>query len=265
MSHADSLAALNATAKAAATKEAKKKEREAIEKKEKEEKMKEVSEKKKRDAARSKAEQEAKEKEAKKKEHDDIMDLNNLDEPHEEEEDSTSKALFVEEGNSPVQKRIKQSISTLKSKQRYTNTTASKKIVNLQKYTQFIDFGVTLTTNDKSGEFSVKVKDLLMNLQLLDETAGLVELVPRQENQPKIISQEVDIPTNFTQLGQFIVFSGDGIFKIQKKWNNNNGKQTKHRDDDEDKQVFSKAAYGTARITSTMESGQLIQGVVNEW
>jgi hypothetical protein len=104
-----------------------------------------------------------------------------------------------------------------------------------------------------------------MNLQLLDETAGLVELSPRDKNQPRIISQEIDIPINFTQLGKFIVFSGDGIFKIQKKWNNNNGKQTKHRDDDEDKQVFSKAAYGTARITSTLESGQLIQGVVNEW
>jgi hypothetical protein len=257
MSHADSLAALNATAKAAATKEAKKKEREAIEKKEKEEKMKEVSEKKKRDAARSKAEQEAKENEAKKKEHNDIMDLDN------EDEDSAPKALFVEEGNSPVQKRIKRSIGALKSKHRYTSTTASKKIVNLQTHTQFIDFGVTLTTNDKSGEFSVKIRDLLMNLQLLDETAGLVELVPRQESPPKIISQEGDIPTNFTQLGQFIVFSGDGIFKIQKKWNVNKGKP-KHRDEDED-QVFAKAAYGTARITSTMESAQLIAGVVNEW
>jgi hypothetical protein len=104
-----------------------------------------------------------------------------------------------------------------------------------------------------------------MNLQLLDETAGLVELSPRNENQPKIISQEIDIPTNFTQLGQYIVFSGDGIFKIQKKWNNNYGKQTKHRDDNEDTQVFSKALYRTARITSTMESAQLIQGVVNKW
>jgi len=108
-----------------------------------------------------------------------------------------------------------------------------------------IDFGVTLTTEDKSIEFVIKVKDLLMNLQLLDETAGFVELLPRSEHQPKIISQEIDIPTNFTQLVQFIVFSGDGIFKIQKKWNSYNGKQTKHRDYNKEK-VFFKAVYGTA-------------------
>jgi hypothetical protein len=61
-----------------------------------------------------------------------------------------------------------------------------------------------------------------------------------------------------------MVFSGDGIFKIQKKLNNNNGKQTKHRDNNKGT-VFSKAVYGRAHITSTIESTQLIQGVVNEW
>ena len=159
-------------------------------------------------------------------------------------------------------------MGALKSNQRYTKpTTASKKgrnVANLHQHTMFINFGVTLTTNDKSGELSIKVKDLLMNLQLLDKTASLVELSPRNESQPKIISQEIDIPTSFIQLGQFIVFSGDGIFKVQKKWNNNNEKQTKHRESNEEK-IFSKAAYGTARITFTMDSAQLIQGVVNEW
>ena len=104
----------------------------------------------------------------------------------------------------------------------------------MQQNTQFINFGVTLSTNDKSGEFSAKVKDLLMNLQLLDETAGLVELLPRNKTQPKIISQGIHIPTNFTQLGQYIIFAGDGIFKTQKKYHNNYGKQAKHRDDDKD-------------------------------
>jgi hypothetical protein len=66
----------------------------------------------------------------------------------------------------------------------------------------YIDFGTTLSTDEKSGEFSIKVKDLLMNLQPLDETAGLVKLLPRNKNQLKIISQEIDIPKNFTQLGQ---------------------------------------------------------------
>ena len=103
----------------------------------------------------------------------------------------------------------------------------------------------------------------MMNLQLLDKTSGFVKLLPRNKHQPKIISQEINIPTNFTQLGQFIIFSGDGIFKVQKKWNNNNGKQTKHRDNNKEK-IFSKAAYGTARITSTMERGQLTHGVVNK-
>jgi len=175
-----------------------------------------------------------------------------------EEKDGVSKTLFdgEEESNSPAHKRTKRSLGAPKSNQRYTKpTTASKKgsnVANLQQHTMFINFGVTLTTNDKSGEFSIKVKDLLMNLQLLNKTAGFVELTPRNKHQPKIISQEIDIPTNFTQLGQVIVFSGDGIFKIQKKWNNNNGKQTNHRDNNEEN-VFSKAAYGRpAFITSTM-------------
>ena len=129
-----------------------------------------------------------------------------------------------------MQKRSKRNIGALKLNQRYTKTTASKKIVTLRQNTQFIDFGVTLTTNDKSGKFLVKVKDFLMNLQLLDETAGLIELSPRNKNQPKIISQGINIPTNFTQLGQYIVFSEDEIFKIHKKWSNNYWKQAKHRE-----------------------------------
>jgi hypothetical protein len=230
--------------------------------------MKEASKEKKRVAARSKAAQEI-EKEAKKKEraanvNDHIMDLNNFDKANEEEEDGASKTLFGEEDNSPVQKRIKQSLGALKFNQKYTKTTASKKIVTLQLNTQLIDFGVTLTTNNKLGKFLVKIKDLLMNLQLLDETAGLVELSPRNKSSPAIISQQTKIPTNFTQLGRFIVFSGEGIFKVVKKWNAVNEKQTKHRDDNEEK-IFSKACYGTARITSTMECTQLISGVVNEW
>ena len=183
--------------------------------------MKEASEVKKRDAVRLKAAQVIK-KETKKKEHATninvhLMDLNKFDEADKEEEDGASKTLFDEEDNSPVKKRIKRSIGALKSKQRYTNTTASKKIVTLQQNTHFIDFGITLMTNYKSGEFAIKVKDLLMNLQLLDETAGLVELSPRNESLPSIISQETEIPTNFTQLGLFIVFSGEGIFKVAKK------------------------------------------------
>ena len=74
MSHADSLAALNAAAKKAATKEAEKKKQDAIDKKKEEEeqafKIKEASEGKKRDAARLKAGKAAKE--AKEKEHNEV-------------------------------------------------------------------------------------------------------------------------------------------------------------------------------------------------
>ena len=78
MSHANSLAALNATAKKASMKEAEKKKQDAIDKKkaEKEQafKIKEASEEKKKDAARLTAGKAARttqaiEKEAKKKEH----------------------------------------------------------------------------------------------------------------------------------------------------------------------------------------------------
>ena len=78
MSHADSLAALNATAKKAATSKVEKKKQDAIDKKKAEEdqaiKIKEASEEKKKDAARLKAGKAAKttqaiEKEAKNKEH----------------------------------------------------------------------------------------------------------------------------------------------------------------------------------------------------
>ena len=161
------------------------------------------------------------------------MDLSNFDKDENgEERDGASKKLFdgEEESNSPAHKRTKRSLGALKSNPRYTkSTTASKKgsnVATLQQHTMFINFGITLTTEDKSRKFAIKVKDLLMNLKLLDQTASFVELSPKNEHQPKIISQEINIPTNFTQLGQFIVFSGDGIFKIQKKWNNSNGKQT---------------------------------------
>jgi len=167
MSHANSLAALNATAKKAATKEAEKKKQDAIDKKKEEEeqalKMKEASDEKKRDAARLKTAK-AIEKKAKKKGHATnvnahLMDLSKFDEVNEEEKDGASKTLFDEEAgsNSPVQKRTKHNIEALKSNQRYTKSMASKKIVTLHQNTQFIDFGVTMTTNDKSGEFSVKV------------------------------------------------------------------------------------------------------------
>jgi hypothetical protein len=199
MSHANSLAALNATAKKAATKEAEMKKQDAIDKKKEEEeqafKIKEASEEKKRDAARLKAGKAARttqaiEKEAKKKEHATnkvnvhLMELSNFDgDENEEEKDGASKILFDKEADSPVQKRHKRSIGALKPNLRYTKPTmASKKYVTLQQHTTFIDFGVMLTTNDKSGEFSIKVKELLMNLQLLDKTAGLVELSPRNKN-----------------------------------------------------------------------------------
>ena len=126
-------------------------------KKEEEEqaKIQEASKKRKRDAARLKAAK-AIEKEAKKKDHATnvnvhLMDLDKFDKANEEEEDGASKILFDEKGNSPERKRIKRSIGALKSKQCYSNTTAGKKIATLQKNTQFIDFGVTLMTNDKSG------------------------------------------------------------------------------------------------------------------
>jgi hypothetical protein len=153
--------ALNATTKKAATEEAEKKKQDAIDKKKEEEdqafKIKEASEGKKRDAARLKAEKalrttQAIEKEAKKKKHatNDVnvhlMDLSNFDEDgNEEENDGDSKTLFDEEAgsNSPVHKRPKRSIGALKTNQQYTKSTvASKKTVNLQQYTMYIDFGV---------------------------------------------------------------------------------------------------------------------------
>ena len=196
MSHTDSLAALNATAKKAAAKEAEKKKQDAIDKKKAEEeqafKIKEASEEKKKDAARLTAGKAARttqaiEKEAKKKEHTSVkvnthlMDLFQFDEDENEDgRDGTSKTLFdgEEESNSPTHKRPKRSIGALKSKHRYTNTTTERKKgdnVVLQKHTRYIDFGVTLITEDKSSKFAIKVKDLLMNLQLLNKTSGFVD------------------------------------------------------------------------------------------
>ena len=214
MAHAHSLAALNATAKNAATKEEEKKKNDKKKEEEEQAKIQQASEEKKRDAARLKAAKATK-KEAKKKEHttDEInnrlMDLTTFGKDgNEEENDGASKILFDKEAGGHVPKRPKRSIGSLKMTQRYTKA----KTVNLQQNTTYIDFGVTLLTNDKSGEFSAKVKDLLTNFQLLNESASLLELAPRNEQQPKIISQQSGIPSNFTQLGQFIVFSGEGIF-----------------------------------------------------
>jgi hypothetical protein len=99
------------------------------------------------------------------------MDLSNFDEDENgEERDGASKPLFdgEEESNSPTHKRTKRSLGALKSNQQYTKPTTKKGSITLQQNTMYINFGVTLTTEDKSRKFASKVKDLLMNLQLLD-------------------------------------------------------------------------------------------------
>ena len=152
MSHADSLAVLNATAKKEATKEAEKKKQDAADKKKAGEeqaiKIKEAREEKKKDAARLKAEKAMKitqafKKEAEKKKQatkewpdwsdDDVnthlMELSQFNEEENgEEKDGTPKTLFdgEEETNSPASKRTKRSSGALKSNQRYTKSTTAE-------------------------------------------------------------------------------------------------------------------------------------------
>jgi len=186
MSHADALAALNATAKKAATKEAEKKKQDAANKKKAEEeqaiKIKEAREEKKKDAVRLTAGKAARTtqtigKEPKKKEHASVEVNNHLmvlcqfnKDGNGDEREVTSKTLFDgEEGSdSPAHKRPKHSLGALKPQHRYTKPTTKKGSITLQQNTMYINFGVTLTTEDKSRKFASKVKDLLMNLQLLD-------------------------------------------------------------------------------------------------
>ena len=131
MSHANSLAALNAAANKAATKEAEKKKNDKKKEEEEQAKIQQATEEKKRDAARLKAAK-ATEKEAKKKEHttDEVnvhlLDLAKFNEDeNEEENDGASKTLFDEEAESPVHKRTKRSIGSLKHTQQYTKSTVA--------------------------------------------------------------------------------------------------------------------------------------------
>jgi len=121
-----------------------------------------------------------------------LMDFSNFDkEESGEEKDGAPKTLFdgEEESNSPAHKRTKHSLGALKLNLQYTKYSMARKKGSSVQHTMFINFGVTLTADDKSGEFAIKIKDLLMNLQLLDKTASFVELLPRNKHQPKIISQ----------------------------------------------------------------------------
>ena len=134
MSHADTLAALNATAKKAATNKEEKKKSDKKKKEEEQAKIQQASEEKKRDAARLKAAKATK-KEAKTKEHaaDEVdahlMDLDKFNEDeNEEEHDRASKTLFDNKAGRPSHKRPKRSIGSLKPTQKYTKA----KTVNLQ-------------------------------------------------------------------------------------------------------------------------------------
>ena len=116
MAHAHSLAALNATAKNAATKVEEKKKNDKKKEEEEQAKIQQASEEKKRDAARLKAAKEI-EKEAKKKKHATnvnahLMELSKFDKVNEEEKDGASKTLFDKEAgsNSPVKKQTKPNI-----------------------------------------------------------------------------------------------------------------------------------------------------------
>jgi hypothetical protein len=142
------------------------------------------------------------------------------------EDDGATKLLFEGKGiNSPDYEKGWGEIGVLKSSHRYkaaTTTVHKTTPPKLVKLTKFINWGTTLSSKDKPGEVISKMKNLLKNMKFLDPTAGLLELSPHKDMQPKIIVKENNIPTNFMLLDKFMILSSKGLFKAKKKnWNKN--------------------------------------------
>lgn len=127
-------------------------------------------------------------------------------------------------------------------------------------HTKFVEIGMLLEAEEKATECIRCIKYLLENAQYIAKVA-LVELAPKDKGNPLVIAKPTDIPTNFTLLGRFFKMSTDDPFKKKQNWNNN--KKTVHRDE-EDK-VYSKAVYGTLRISADMEINELVNAVKTEW
>ena len=173
----------------------------------------------------------------------------------EDEDNNAAITLFNtdEEISSPDYKHLKGKHGALKSTQWYTQSQPSSRkedvTLKLREHTTLVDFGVTLSTNDKPSEFAIKVKDLLNNFQLLDATASFVELSTQDQHQIKGYPDQLHSAWKIH--GIFRRRNLQSTKEMEEQW-----KQAKHRDNEEET-PYSKAVYGTARVTSNMESDVL--------
>jgi len=168
--------------------------------------------------------------------------------------------------NSPTKKKIKGAkvIGSQKPFNRYTTKPfmiPSTAHVHIHPLT-FVEAAISLTSEDKPKEFIVAIKLLLKNAKFLDPTFGLAPLKNLPGKQTKIIVAEDDVPTNFTQLGQYAFTSGNRIFEKKKDWRN--GAKQPHRDK-EAEELKNPVVYFTIAIATDIPPRSLIDGIRTEW
>jgi hypothetical protein len=126
---------------------------------------------------------------------------------------------------SPAYKKTRGVASSPKSNVSYGPTstpTACKPKVGptLRKHTFFVDIGIELKTEYKPTEWRANIPIIIINAQMIDENARLVELRPTEEKNPRIIMDKNDLPANHTQLGIFFGTTGFNIFTPVKNRSN---------------------------------------------
>jgi len=129
-------------------------------------------------------------------------------------------------------------------------------------HTKFVDIGMLLESDDKAMECITLLKTLLINCQYIAKVS-FVELTSKEEGSPAVLHKPSDIPTNFTLLGKFFKMTTEDPFKKKQQWNKKD-EGNKHREEEEER-IYSKAVYGTIRLTAIVPIEELVAAVHTEW
>ena len=175
----------------------------------------------------------------------------------------------IDEINSPDYKRGKSSgHGVLKGNHRYSSRAEegaralAKPKSPMYMHTKFVDIGMLLESEDKAMECISLLKTLLVNGQYIAKVS-FVELTPKDEGSPTVLHKPSDIPTNFTLLGKYFKMSTEDPFKKKQQWNKKD-EHDKNRNEEEER-TYTKAVYGTIRLTSTIMIEEVVAAVQTEW
>jgi hypothetical protein len=164
---------------------------------------------------------------------------------------------------SPLKKKTK-STSSLRSDTRYTtNPFSLTPKIHAYAFAQtFLKAAITLKSEDKPKEFIAAIKLLLTNGKFQDTNFALAPLKHNTKTtKPKLILMEVNIPLNFTHLGQYAFTSGNRIFEKKKNWKGDNSKKLHQDQELRDDSLCNPIVYFTIAIATDIPPCTLISGM----